>query len=74
MNWSELTQETRDVMEELGNFKPTNTSKNKEIKGYKQDGEGTVSIYYNSSDLRIVAAACIEVAEFLDKRAECLTN
>lgn len=74
MNWSDLTQETRDVMEELGNFKPTNTPKNKQIKGYKQEEDGTVSVYYDSSDLRMVAAACIEVAEFLDKRAECPTN
>lgn len=70
MNWTDVSQKARDVMKEFGNFSPTVHAANKEVKGYTHDDEGGGKCYWSSDDLRGIAAACIEVANWLDKRAE----
>lgn len=62
--WKELSADTLSVMAELGNFGPTTNVSNREVKGYV-DGK----VYYSSADLRRVAAACEEVAAWLDEMA-----
>jgi len=66
--WQDLSQEARDVMRELGNFGPTVRN---EVKGYMWDDEscGNVKTYFDSADLRRIAAACAEVASWLESRA-----
>lgn len=70
MNWEDLSQPTRDAMEKLGYFGPTTNPCAREIKGtmYNVDSECVESTYYNSDDLRQLAAAFIEVAKWLDNR------
>jgi len=69
-DWHDLGQETLSVMKDLGEFGPTVHVKNREVKGYTFDDEGGNKTYYSSDDLRNIAAACIKVADWLDKRAE----
>ena len=76
MNWDDLSDEARAVMEELGNLSPTVNVQYKEVKGYTLDsesGEGGKT-YWSSDDLRTTARACDEVAAWLDKRAELDAN
>lgn len=69
-NWEDISASARDVMKALGNFGPTVHASAREVKGYTyEDGEGGKQ-YLSSDDLRRIAAACEEVAEWLDKRAE----
>jgi hypothetical protein len=57
-------------MESLGSFGPTVLADRREIKGYTADKDGDlVKTYYDSSELRGLAGACAEVADWLDKRA-----
>lgn len=75
MKWDEVSDKARDVMKSLGNFGPTVNAANREVKGstYDEDCEdcgGCVKTYYTSADLREIAAACAEVADWLDKRAD----
>lgn len=60
--WSSL--KAASVLKELGEFGPTVNPVNRELKGYI-DGK----CYYDSKDLRELAAACIEAADWLDLRA-----
>jgi len=57
-------------MQLLGNFGPTVHSDKRELKGYTLDGDGdSVKTYYDSGELRDLASSCIEVADWLDRRA-----
>jgi len=67
MKWEDLSTETLDVMEEMGNFGPTTNPSQKLIKGYiGEDQEG--QSYMDCLDLRSHARALNEVADWLDKR------
>jgi len=65
ITWKELSTNALETMEGLGNFGPTVRPELREVKGYVDGGK----CYYSSSDLRDVARGCIEVADWLDKRA-----
>ena len=57
-------------MKFLGNFTPTVLPERRELKGYALDENGeSGKAYYASGELRELAAACSEVADWLDKRA-----
>lgn len=57
-------------MKLLGNFTPTVLPERRELKGYVLDENGeSGNAYYDSGELRELAAACSEVADWLDKRA-----
>jgi hypothetical protein len=65
MKWGNLTQETREVMKDLGNYSPTTDGLT--VKGYigeYQEGQS----YLDSKELRCMAKAFIEVADFLDTK------
>jgi hypothetical protein len=64
MHWSDVSDEARITMKELGDFVPTIREDQREIKGYI-DGK----CYYTSDELRRMAIHFIEVADWLDKRA-----
>lgn len=70
--FNEVSESARDVMDALGNFRPTFHAANREVKGYTMDSDTGEcgKCYYTSNDLRHIAAGCIEVADWLDKRAE----
>lgn len=58
-------------MKFLGNFGPTVNVDSREIKGYMldpDDGEGG-KVYLDSGELRELANACNEMANWLDARA-----
>lgn len=75
MNWDDVSESARAVLRDLGNFGPTVTAAHRMVKGYmSDDGGGSASVYYTSGDLRLMAQACNEVAEWLDERAEEHTN
>jgi hypothetical protein len=66
--WEDLSIETREKMEEMGSFSPTVRVSDKMIKGYiGEDQEG--QCYMGPEELREQAAAMIEVADWLEKRA-----
>lgn len=72
MNWEEdVSEETRDDLLQMGNYSPTFLESERSIKGTLLCGYGvTISDYLSSDDLRKRAAACIEAADWLDKRAQ----
>lgn len=70
MKWEDLSKQARDAMKDLGNFGPTVKVQDRKVKGFTYAGEGTAKTYYSSADLREIAIACTEVADWLDKRAE----
>jgi hypothetical protein len=71
MKWEDLSKNALDAMRELGEFGPTITSKDRMVKGMLYDPEdGPVHAYFDSRDLRQMAAGMVEVADWLDKRAE----
>lgn len=53
-------------MTELGNFSPTVNVENRCVKGHLADGR----TYFDSDELRSIAKACNEVADWLDNRAK----
>mgnify|MGYP007072040832 CR=1 FL=1 len=58
-------------MKLLGNFGPTVRAESREIKGVTVDDDGDhVKTYYDSGELRELALACTEVADWLDRRAK----
>ena len=61
--WKSLS--CAEVLRDLGDFGPTVNTANRDLKGYI-DGK----CYYDAGDLRELAAACTEAADWLDKRAE----
>ena len=71
MIWFDLSTNARDWMGELGGFGPTVHAGNREVKGCTLGADGEPGkTYWSSEDLRKIAAACNEVANWLDKRAE----
>ena len=66
--WGQMSPDALDVMRELGNFGPTVRN---EVKGYMWDDEscGNVKTYFDADDRRRIAAACTEVADWLEQRA-----
>ena len=70
MDWSETSELARDVMNELGDFGPTIRAEDVMVKGYMACNDGDDGrTYWTSDDLRRIAQGCIEVADWLDKRA-----
>lgn len=71
MDWNALSANALEQMRKLGNFSPTYNAQNREVKGYAlgEDGDG-YKTYWTSEDLRKIAAACNEVADWLDERAD----
>ena len=72
MDWiNDLSKNARDVMYELGNFGPTVHPLNRQVKGCVNypDMRECVKCYYDSNYLRSIASGCVEVADWLDKRA-----
>lgn len=58
-------------MQLLGDFGPTVRVDSMELKGYTRDKDGdTVKTYYDSGELRELSAACLEVADWLERRAQ----
>lgn len=75
MNWEDTSELARDVMKELGDFSPTSHPANVEVKGYLHCDEGDDGrTYWTSDDLRKIAAGCVEVADWLDARAQSTTT
>ena len=67
MNWKKVSKASRKAMEELGDFSPVVVGNTIEIGGYLVDRDGSIeATYWKSSDLRKIADACTEVAEWLD--------
>ncbi|MDI1253843.1 hypothetical protein [Thermomonas sp.] len=70
MDWNDISADAREVMQELGNFGPTFHPGDRQVKGFMIDSDGDAGkTYWDSNELRRVAAACNEVAAWLDKRA-----
>jgi len=69
MEWTEVSEESRCWLKMLGGFGPTVHAKNRELKGYLVEGR----TYFDAGDLRNIAAALIEAADWLDKRSEAET-
>lgn len=70
MDWTEVSREAWDVMDEFGGFRPTATVADREIQGTTVDEEvNPKETHWDSSDLRRIAAGCLEIAEWLDHRA-----
>ena len=54
----------------LGNFGPTTVTANREVKGQLVDEDNCgCTTYLNSTELRDVAVSLLEVAQWLDDRA-----
>jgi len=59
------------VMRFLGNFGPTVNAGDRQVKGYMLDEDGDAGkVYLNPNDLRDIAAACLEVAAWLNERSD----
>ncbi len=66
MKWDELSDNARAEMEWLGRFGPTNSKLL--LKGYRLDEDGDEGkAYLNASELRRIAAACLEVAAWMEQ-------
>lgn len=70
--WHDLSLGARSWMEQLGGFLPTIHHANREVKGvlYDEYSGKRLKAYWHSRDLRMIALACVEVADWLDRRAE----
>jgi hypothetical protein len=68
MKWENLTQLAHAWMKELGEFTPTVDGIT--VKGYMWDSDmgGGTKVYWNSTDLREIALACMEVACYLESQ------
>lgn len=74
MEWTDLSEKARDWMKDIGDFGPTVHAANREVKGSVADESGELcKAYYTSDELRSLAAACTEVADWLDKRAAAVS-
>lgn len=75
MDWNEVSEKTRQLLDEFGSLGPTVNAGNKELKGYMIDKGGDAGkVYLSASDLRELAAACIEAADWLERRATLSTQ
>ncbi len=72
MEWEDVSENTRDTMNMLGDFSPTVHAKKRELKGFIHDEDGGSKTYWDSDDLRQIATACIEAADWLDQRAKAI--
>lgn len=71
MKFEDLSQETRDWLDDLGQFRPTADAKRKTMRGvFNNPDGGNEQWYISSSNLREIAKACVETADWLDRRAE----
>ena len=69
MKWEDVSSLSRHTMRELGEFGPTVNAEDRVVKGVTFDDGDPCKTYWSSGDLRQIAAACAEVADWLDKRA-----
>lgn len=68
---SDVSEDARKTMDELGSFSPTVRVEEKLVKGYMLDRDGEAGkTYFSSADLRLMAAHFVEVADWLDRRAQ----
>lgn len=78
MEWDkDISTGAKETMKFLGSFGPTVHAHLREMKGYMLDndsGSGSGKVYLDANDLREIAAGCIEVADWLDKRADAVAN
>lgn len=75
MDWkTDIGSLTQTWMKFLGNFGPTVHEQERMLKGYMHDDEGGGKVYLDAGELRELAAACNEAADWLDKRAESVPN
>lgn len=73
MDWDkDISKAAKAKMKFLGDFGPTVNAQHREVKGYMHDDEGGGKVYLHASELREIAASCIEVADWLDKRADAV--
>lgn len=71
MEWTDVSLMARAWMADIGNFGPTIHAEKRELKGRVADENGEVcKTYFTSDELRALSAACNEVADWLDKRAD----
>jgi hypothetical protein len=69
---SEMSDTAKRALYELGHFAPTVRPEDRSVKGTQADDDGDVGkVYYNSDDLRQIAAGLVEAADWLDVRAIC---
>ena len=68
----EVSESSRGWMRALGNFTPTVNPLYREVKGSMlgEYGDSEKKTYFDSKELRELATACIEVADWLDLRAD----
>ena len=66
MEWKDLSESARNTMEELGDFGPTVNPSHCLVKGYINEEK----TYWDSNDLRTIAKSLVEVADWLEKRAD----
>lgn len=66
MKWKDISEKSRDIMSRLGGYTPVSNRKDARVMGWVCDVE---KVYWSSEILREIAAAYIEVADWLDKRA-----
>jgi len=75
MDWkTDISSLSQTWMKFLGDFGPTVHEHLRELKGYMHDDEGGGKVYLDAGELRELAAACNEVADWLDKRADAVAN
>lgn len=75
MDWkTDISSLAQTWMKFLGDFSPTVKEQSRELKGYMHDDEGGGKVYLDAGELREIAAACTEVADWLDKRADAVPN
>ena len=70
MEWDDVSEKSRDWLKLFGNFGPTVMADKRELKGWTQDEEGVSKTYLSADELREAAAAFVEAADWLDKRAQ----
>jgi hypothetical protein len=71
MKWEDLSENALVSMRALGEFGPTVHAAHKQVKGTMYDSDyGVDKTYFSSNDLRQMAAGMVEVADWLDKRAQ----
>lgn len=75
MEWEDLSKEIKSWMNFLGSFSPTSDVIARCVKGYMADIEGDGGkVYLNSAELRELASACNDVANWLDARSESVST
>lgn len=75
MDWkTDISSLAQTWMKFLGDFRPTVHEEKGELKGYMHDDDGVHKVYLDACELRELATACNEVADWLDNRAESVPN